>query len=189
MLKILRYFAIVEKLPKFSEFLDRKDVSTVGFEKCLHEYYAGAEQYVQFLAYCLMPTHIHLALKQLQDNGISIFMSNIANSYARYFNTRHKRKGPLWVGKFKSVHIETDKQLLHLTRYLHLNPTTAELVQAPENWHWSSYPEYIDPHQTKYPLCQFEEMISMTPRQYKSFVDNHKHYQHELGKIKKLVLE
>lgn len=189
MLQIARYFTIDDRLPKFSEFLERKDVSTVGFEKCLHEYFGESKKYVQLIAYCFMPTHIHLTLKQLRDNGISTFMSNLANSYARYLNTKQKRRGPLWVGKFKSVHIKTDEQLTHLTRYLHLNPTSAGLVKNPEDWIWSSYTEYINPDQVEYSLCQFEELIDMTPSKYQEFVDDQKDYQRQLSILKKIALE
>jgi putative transposase len=79
-----------------------------------------------------MPTHIHLVLRQLKDGGISKFMSNILNSYSRYFNIKHNRKGPLWEGRFRKVLVGSDEQLLHLTRYVHLNPVTACLVDKPK---------------------------------------------------------
>lgn len=185
----LRYFAIAEKLPKMSEFLDRVDVEKVGFEKCLEEYFGDAKRHVQIIAYCLMPTHIHLVLKQLQDHGISTFMSNILNSYTRYLNTKQKRRGPLWVGRFKSVHVETDEQLTHLTRYLHLNPTTADLIAKPEDWQWSSYHEYAHPDTVQHPLCQFSDQINMNPKSYKKFTEDQQDYQRELGTIKKIALE
>src|SRR3990167_539504 len=51
---------------------------------------------VEIISYCLMPTHFHLILKQNQDFGISKYMCQTENSYTRYFNIKHKRKGPLW---------------------------------------------------------------------------------------------
>lgn len=185
----LRYFSIAKKLPKISEFLQRIDVQKIGLEACLEQFFGEAKQHVQCIAYCLMPTHIHLVLKQLREQGISTVMSNTLNSYTRYFNTKQRRRGPLWVGRFKSVHVETDEQLLHLTRYLHLNPTTADLVETPEAWEWSSYHEYINPSASKYPFCQFSEMMAMSSVRYKKFVEDQQDYQRELGKIKKLVLE
>ncbi|TSC92367.1 MAG: hypothetical protein CEN91_480 [Candidatus Berkelbacteria bacterium Licking1014_85] len=55
---------------------------------------------VDILCYCLMPTHFHLILKQNIDDGISKYMSKVENSYTRYFNIKHKRKGPLWESRF-----------------------------------------------------------------------------------------
>ncbi len=78
-----------------------------------------------------MPTHIHLILKQLKEDGISAYMSKILNSYTCYFNRRTKRKGPLWESRFKRVEVTSDEQLLHLTRYIHLNPVTAHIVEEP----------------------------------------------------------
>jgi len=62
------------------------------------------------------------------EEGISLYMKNLLNSYTRYFNTKTKRKGPLWQGRFKSVLIKMDEQL-YLTRYIHLNPTSEDLVE------------------------------------------------------------
>ena len=101
---------------------------------------------VEIIAYCLMPNHLHLLLKQLEENGISIFMSNLTNSYTRFFNTKRKRKGPLFQGKFKAVRIETDGQLVHVSRYIHLNPYTSFVLKSLEeleSYPYSSLPEYL----------------------------------------------
>ena len=58
---------------------------------------------VEVICYCLMPNHFHFLIKQLKDNGISIFMSQLSNSYTKYFNTKYKRVGPLLQGAFKAV--------------------------------------------------------------------------------------
>ncbi len=189
MMQTLRYFQIAESLPKLSQFLERNDVAKIGFEPCLEEYFGGAKQHIQIIALCLMPTHFHLVVKQLRDDGISKYMAGVLNSYSHYFNIKYKRLGPLWVGRFKCVLVDNDEQLLHLTRYVHLNPSTAELVKKSEDWLYSSYAEYIKPETVEYPLCQFSDLIDMKPREYKSFVNDHAGYQRELGKIKKLVLE
>lgn len=100
---------------------------------------------VSLLAFCLMPNHFHLILRQETDMGISRFMANISNSYSKYFNLKRKRVGPLFQGTFKAVRVETDEQLLHLTRYIHLNPTTSFLIPLKELefYPWSSYIEYL----------------------------------------------
>lgn len=142
---------------------------------------------VEVVAYCLMPTHIHFLLKQVSDQGISKFMSNILNCYSRYFNIKHKRTGPLWSGRFKSVLVDSDEQLLHLTRYIHLNPTSAKLVVKPEDWMSSSYNSYIDTSDNA--LLKYQDLFSITPKDYKKFVMDRKGYQRELSKIKNLILE
>lgn len=101
---------------------------------------------VEIIAYCLMGNHFHILLKQLQYNGVVKFMAKFTNSYTKYFNAKHKRVGPLFQGIFKAVHVESDEQLLHLSRYIHLNPVTSFIVTIDEltNYRWSSYPEYLN---------------------------------------------
>lgn len=187
MLKLL-YFFQVEKFPiKFSNFINAKSVQQIGFRNSFDSLTQDQDKIVQIIGYCLMPTHIHLILKQLKNNGISIFMGNILNGYSRYFNTLHKRKGPLWESKFQNVLVKNDEQLLHLTRYIHLNPVTALLVQRPEDWEYSSYLEYLDPDNRK--LCSLEGLMNLRPDKYQKFVNDRIDYQRELAKIKKIILE
>ena len=102
-------------------------------------------QLVQIIAFVLMPNHWHFLLKQLTDNGISKFMSQFCNSYTRYYNTKHSKIGHIFQGAFKSVHIESQEQLIHLSRYIHLNPYVASLIQKSElsTYLWSSLPDYL----------------------------------------------
>lgn len=146
-----------------------------------------AKRLVQIICYCIMPTHIHLVLKQMEDKGISVFMSNVLNSYSRYFNIKHNRKGPLWESSFKKVPVENDAQLLHLTRYVHLNPVTAYIVDKPEDWRWSSYQEYISGN--KDGICNYDSVVDINPEGYRKFVEDGISYQRELAKIKGMMLE
>jgi len=145
------------------------------------------EKIVQIIAYVIMPTHIHLILKQLQDRGISIFMQNVLNSYTRYFNIKHNRKGPLWEGRFKAVLVKTEEQLLHLTRYIHLNPVTAYLVNNPLDWEASSYKEYLFLTNINKRICKYEDILKINPENYKNFVEDFISYQRDLAKISDLV--
>ena len=147
------------------------------------------EKLVDIVSYCLMPTHFHLILKQLVDNGISTFINNVANSYSRYFNLKHKRKGPLWEGRFKSILVKSDEQLLHLTRYIHLNPVTAFILNAPEKWPMSSYTEYLSLTEENDRICNYHTILNIEPSAYKKFVEDRISYQRELAKVKDLLLE
>ena len=142
---------------------------------------------VHIIAYCLMPTHIHLVLNQLIDNGIFLFLRKLLDSYTRYYNIKYNRGGPLWQGRFKSVLVESNEQLLHLTRYVHLNPTTAGIVKNPEDWPYSSYLEYLNKSDDK--MCNYIEYLDIDMKDYKEFVDERKDYQRELGLIKHLTFE
>lgn len=147
------------------------------------------DQIIQIIAHVLMPTHIHFVLKQLTDNGITSFMANISNSYARYFNISHKRSGHLWQGKFKNIRVSTDEHLLHLTRYIHLNPTSANLTKNPQDWIYSSYHEYLGKVKAENEICDYKELIKVSPKSYQKFVNDRVSYQKQLSQIKSLLLE
>lgn len=141
---------------------------------------------VEIVAYCLMPTHFHLILKQTTENGITKYISRVSNSFSKYFNARHHRQGPLWTGHFKSVLIEDDQQLLHLSRYIHLNPTSANLVENPKKWLFSSMGEYLGASSG---ICNFQGLMDISPQNYEKFVLDQKDYQRELSKIKALLID
>lgn len=187
MTQLIHYYQREKPVTKFSNFIKS---SQLRMDACdIHIFFPEKEKLVEIIAYCFMPTHIHLALKQLKGNGISIFMANILNSYTRYFNIKHKRKGPLWEGKFKNVLVNTDEQLLHLTRYIHLNPVTAYLVNKPEEWEASSYREYLSGSGHKHNICKYDDILDIVPSTYQKFVEDRISYQRELAKIKDLLIE
>ncbi|MBI2610789.1 transposase [Candidatus Kaiserbacteria bacterium] len=78
-------------------------------------------------AFCLMPNHFHLLLKEITDGGISAFMQKLGTSYAMYFNMRRNRAGNLFTKPFRSRHISDDRYLQQVLQYIHCNP--AELFE------------------------------------------------------------
>jgi putative transposase len=175
-----KYYKINKPLVKFSQRECKSMEKPVIVQR-------GVKELVQIICYCIMPTHVHFVLKQLIDKGISVFMGNLLNSYSRYFNIKHNRKGHLWEERFKEVLVKTDEQLLHLTRYIHLNPVTAYIVNKPEDWKWSSYLEYVSDN--KDGICKYDNIVDIKPEEYKEFVENRISYQRELAKIKDITLE
>ncbi len=184
---ILRYYQIPGVPFSFCHFMQMEDVKENGFIKHFTSISDKKEKLVQIIAYCIMPTHLHLILKQLKDDGISIFIGNVLNSYTRYFNIKHERKGPLWEGKFKNILVERDEQLLHLTRYVHLNPVTAYLVDRPEDWPHSSYLEYLSKVDDVGKICSYGDILDIDTVLYKQFVEDNISYQRELAKIKDYI--
>jgi len=181
---VARYYQRIEPPTRYS-MLIKLPIQTQGQ---ILNYHYNKEKIVEIIAYCIMPTHIHFLLKQIKDNGISNFMANIENSYSRYFNTKNNRKGPLWIGRFKSVRIENDEQLYHLSRYIHLNPVSADLVNNPVLWKYSSYNEYIKEGDKQNYICKFRDILPINTYRYKNFVENNASYQRAISKIKKLIL-
>lgn len=73
-------------------------------------------------AFCLMPNHFHLVLKEVSEGGITAFMRKVGTAYTMYFNSRHERTGNLFLKPFKSRHVATDRYFQHLINYVHCNP-------------------------------------------------------------------
>jgi len=89
-------------------------------------------------AYCLMTTHYHLMVTTLHPN-IARGMQRLNGSHGSGFNSRHKLTGHVFQGRYHSVVVERESQLLELVRYVALNPVRAGLCAEPEDWRWSSY--------------------------------------------------
>ena len=186
---MFKYYQLDDVSLSFSEFIKLKEIEKNKFNEYFISISQNKERLVQIIAYCIMPTHLHLILKQLKENGISNFMRYILSSYSHYFNSKYKRKGPLWESRFKDVLVQIDDQLLHLTRYVHLNPVTAYLVNEPEDWPASSYKEYLSEINKENKICIYDDILNIEPVFYKEFVENRISYQRELAKIKELLLE
>ena len=183
MLEGIRFYQMGKPLLSFARFCECSKEKQAVISKA-----AEGEDQVEVIAYCLMPTHVHFILKQKKEEGISSFMNNLLNSYTRYFNKKHGRKGPLWESRFKNVLVENDVQLMHLTRYIHLNPVTARIIEEPQDWSHSSYHEYTGNLNGK-SICEFKNLIDMNPETYSEFVIDRIGYQRELASIKVLLLE
>ncbi len=93
-------------------------------------------------AWVLMSNHFHLYLRTPQPN-LSVGMHDLNSGYASAFNRRHRRSGALYQGRFKAVLVEDESYSLELTRYVHLNPVRAMLVETPQQYAWSSYGVYL----------------------------------------------
>ena len=146
---------------------------------------------VDIIAFNMMSNHFHFEIQQMKDNGISRFLSNFTNSYTKFFNTRTERSGPLVEGAFKAVRVETDEQLIHLSRYIHLNPVTSFLVKNEdlENYPWSSLPEYLNQKENQF--CNKQKILGFfhSVEDYKKFLFDQISYAQELDKIKHLIME
>jgi len=188
-IETMLYYQNIRQPQKYSTFIIQAHIRR---EQILMDLKHKGEFLVEIIAYCFMPNHFHFLLKQIQDGGISKFLSNFSNSYTRYFNTKHKRLGPLFQGKFKSIRIETDEQLLHLSRYTHLNPYTSYVVKTLDQlltYPFSSLPEYLNPQSSSF--CHKKEVLShfKKPSLYLEFLKDQADYQRRLDEIKHLTLE
>ncbi len=119
----------------------------------------GRRLLIEVLAFCLMPNHLHLLVRQLKQGGISKFMRKIGAGYGGYYNKKYQRRGRLFDGRYRIVHVKTDNQLKIVFVYIHTNPVAIlihnwkekgisarefqKALKFLENYRWSSYPDYL----------------------------------------------
>ena len=97
---------------------------------------------IEIHCYCLMSNHYHLLIKTPNAN-LGRAMRHINGVYTQRYNRAHQTDGPLFRGRYKAILVESDSYLLHLTKYIHLNPVKAEIVQDLNHYEWSSYPDFV----------------------------------------------
>ena len=134
---------------------------------------------IELIAYCLMPNHFHLLLKQNQPHSLEKFMKSLTSRYSIYFNKKYDRQGSLFQGRYRGVLVNDEPYLLHLSRYIHLNPSefTKDLVSA-----YSSYADYLGLKRTpwlkpNFILDQFNTKVGIEFKKinsYKDFVEKYK---------------
>jgi putative transposase len=98
--------------------------------------------HVGVLAWCLMPNHYHLLVSPRSEH-FSEMMQSFSTCYTKAINARQQRTGTLFEGRFQAIAVETTEYVIHLSRYLHLNPVEARLVKKPEEYDYSSYRDYL----------------------------------------------
>ena len=103
----------------------------------------NGEELISIVAYCLLPNHFHLLLKQKVDNGISQFMQRLGTSYTKFFNQQEDRSGSLFQGKFKATHLSDNFSLPILSAYVNLNYKHHQ-IDPSKNIVKSSLFEYVD---------------------------------------------
>lgn len=145
---------------------------------------------VKIVSFVLMPNHFHFLLQQVQDNGIALFVAQFSNSYTKYLNTREQRVGHLLQGVYKAVRVESGEQLIHLSRYIHLNPVVSYVIKEEVlfEYPWSSLPHFLQGNSS---LVWTEPVLSYfaSVEKYKQFILDQVEYGKKLEEIKHLILE
>lgn len=132
---------------------------------------------IQLNAYCLMPNHFHMLIYQTDAQAISKLTSSVLTAYTMYFNKKYKRRGSLFESTYKAVPIIDDAQLMHITRYIHLNH------KKYRTWPHSSYSDYLG---TARQWIEPEPILELFPskQKYKEFVDDYEEEQRLRDTIK-----
>lgn len=142
------------------KFLEYLSLSVERFEIKIH-------------TYCLMTNHYHLLVETPQPN-LSQAVKWINVSYAAYFNRERQRSGHLFQGRFKAIVVDADEYLKHLSRYIHLNPKRAKMVEHVKDYQWSSYPVFSG-YKKSPEWLETGWLLSLfgnNPKRYRQFVED-----------------
>lgn len=133
-----------------------------------------AEREVELVAFCLMPNHFHLLVREVVEGGISRYMQRILNGYSKYHNTKRELSGHVFQGPYGAVHQEDNEQLLYLSTYIHRNPRElAKWTGAEHTYPWSSFQDCVTKNRwgdLLVPNILLEQFNS--PQEYRKFVDS-----------------
>lgn len=161
------YHVILRSINQQEIFYDNTDRSK--FLKCLKE---TKERYnYDVYAYVLMNNHIHLLIKEREDN-LSKIIQSLAISYALYFNKKYNRIGHVFYNRFKSKYVENLPYLLNIIRYIHFNPEKAGICEY-SKFYWSSYNDYFKSNS----IVDSTAIFKMTEMNIKSFQSFHEEYR------------
>ncbi len=157
---------------------ERKNIyfSKTDYKRFFHYISEAQKKFgIKIICYVLMSNHDHLVIVTPEAN-LSKAMHYINGSYTTYINVKRKRSGHLFQGRYKAIIIDRDNHLLELSRYVHLNPVRAKMVQKPEEYLYSSYKTYIKNTKSKMLYeSQVLEMISdvngYAKKEYQRFVE------------------
>ena len=183
---------------------DRRRARLRAKKKGREQFSANRDMFVEILAFYFMPNHIHLLVRQIKNNGITQFMKKLGTGYAVYFNKKYDRKGHLFLGRFRAVHIKTNEQLKTVFVYIHTNgisliepkwkekgiSNVKKVIKFLENYKWSSYPDYLGkknfPSVTK---RDFLLKVMGGKRGCREFVNGWIKYKKEIRDFNKIALE
>lgn len=184
-LDIIRFYRAEIRNISFSQYLHLpEEIQNILNKKITSKKYHR----VKILCYSLMPNHFHFLLKQTKENGIQSFMANIANSFTRFLNTKSKRTGPFFLPRFKAVVIHNHEQLIHTSRYIHLNHYSSGILRTIEDIDMSSqcsYSDYVKKRKSTIADTNFILGLFNNDRKlYKKFTEDHADYQRTIESIK-----
>lgn len=185
-LHILSYYMHQKTPIRFSYFLRLPPHLHKEIEKQLQTIPIHVELY----AFCLMPTHFHLLIKETEKGGLSTFLSTCQNSYAKFFNTKNQRGGALFRAMFKCKRIGSDEHFLHVARYIHLNPYTSGVIRSPHeliSYPWSSLSTYLDGYRHQFVSTDFLMKAFSSKKSFLKWTLDQADYQKTLEDIRHLI--
>ena len=157
-LSYLKEYLLPKKEKELRERLSDLQISSIEKNKVIKSLQLNNfSQEITLLSYCLMPNHFHFFVKQKSASSIDKFMNSLATRYTMYFNRKYKRVGTLYQEVYKAVLVDTDGQLLYLTKYIHKQALALQGL-ALQSGQPCSYDEYI--HKRKTDWVKPDEILS-----------------------------
>jgi len=155
-------FISLRETDKFGGFasVSRKTVDTIT-----------QQRQVELVAFCLMPNHFHLCVKEVIEGGIARYMQRTLMGYTKYFNTKYTTSGHVFQGPYRAVHQSDNEQFLHLSSYIHKNPRELkEWKNREQHYFWSSLCDYTKQNRWGDLLHQAIIHEQFSPAEYMQFV-------------------
>lgn len=115
----------IESIEEFNSSESEGGIYKNSFEK--HQKKKAGDKLINIICYAFNPNHYHFLITPLVENGVETFMQKLGTGYTMFFNAKYKRRGSLFQGTYKSVHINSNEYLLHLSVYINLNDKVHQL--------------------------------------------------------------
>ena len=155
MMRGINHQNIFEEQEDYYQFLNTLDLMAQSYEPDGTPF---GRNYILY-AYCLMSNHIHLLIREREDN-IGMAIKRIASSYVYYYNHKYSRDGHLFRERYKSEPVNDMAYFVTLLRYIHQNPVKAGSVNKVNDYKFSSWHEYEDKNSTLFPLCDTHTVLN-----------------------------
>jgi putative transposase len=187
-LDLIRFYRSIKHRIKYSDFkrLDLSLQNNILKTKNIKKYFR-----INIYCYNLMPNHFHFLLRQKTDNGISKSIADVINSFTKYYNLKNKRLGPIFLTRFKCVRIQSREQLIHVSRYIHLNQYSSGVLNSFKEsmiYPWSSLHEYVNINKNN--ICETNFILKLfnnKKQNYLKFIQDNLEYQKSLEIIKRQI--
>lgn len=162
-------------------FFEEKNYSF--FLKLYQSFVSQNEAVLQ--TFCLLPNHYHFLLLILDEIAFAKAFNRFLIAYVKSVNKVYERVGHLFQGRYQAKHVENEDYLLHLSRYIHLNPLAAGLVKRAEDWKFSSYRHYLGLEKSDLVQSQFILSHFGSAEEYRAFVESYQ--EEEMQNIEKTL--
>ena len=138
-LELIDFYRFNQRL-RYSKFRDLNKDFRAEYENNFRK----QNPIIEIYSFAFMPNHFHFLLKQMHSDGIMNFTRKLQTSFSKFFNLKNDRHGNLFESSFKAKRVDTDEEFWHVSRYIHLNPVTAFLIDYNqlEDYPWTSFPFY-----------------------------------------------